>query len=994
MIELWVPEICGATIQWQESSQASEDWQDLPEATGNSHWIKGSPATIEEKKFRAAVILPPATTAEYSYEFSIWLLDSLEELQTGQYYDGVFIYENRADTLLGSIFTEQEAFFGCVEQEIPGAGIRAIGGGLRNTAALIEQCSEPGSVGTILDTLSLLGYSDWFLPSIEGLKAALRGYVESEITQVAEVNRTHVFLSSTQWAGRPSERISVSRTRNVTDYNFRKDWRARVLAARRLTGNDPVSHRCQTLWPKYQFADLLRVGNTPEGSANVIIEYLGEDLLGSSYEWAFPEQMELRSGEGRGPYTLSNNFGGYQQFSLRIRNVGCHPMELQHPYFNINQARDIEAPFPESHRGHMAWGDYDEDGLKDVLITGTDTTALYRNLGANQFAWQATFLPVLSYSFADWGDMDNDGDLDLALMGLLEDGIPYSRVFLNEGEMGFQETAHSLPGIFNGFIKWIDHNMDGTLELLLSGETATGAPFTGLYRLGRSGQLAELPSTLPALKNSSVEIGDYDRNNYPDLILMGHDGRERITQVLRNDEGVFSALPLSITGLDHGAAIWTDYNNDGLLDFVIAGNKDSLQFPNYPLQTSVVAGQAGWLTLYANNGEGSFVEIGNEFFTASLDPIFSYAGLGVGDYDNDGDDDLVICGIPAISWTSSGTGGGIDRLIYRSIAQLMRNDNDLGFLGIEPNIPSDWSRPFFDHVPLSNFECSTIGFVDTDGDQQLDIFRGGRSYSTAAVYEWSGSQLNEPPSKPLRLEAEVSCDSVLLRWEAAMDDHTQRSSLSYSLYLRHTDSSNMVFSVGNDEVLRTTHFGIGHLAPGTYQWGVQATDRAKSESGFQSGSAFTIDAPLAPTLMRAADTLFSSSPEGNQWYDETGPITGATAPFFVVPVSGSYYCIVSLEGCSSPSSEVVDFLLTGVGAPSAAMELEVWPNPVDKIIHLKAANGHRFMSYEIYNAQGQKVLAGQVGTDHRIEIGDLPSGVYFLVLSGNEGLIYRRVIKR
>ena len=68
------------------------------------------------------------------------------------------------------------------------------------------------------------------------------------------------------------------------------------------------------------------------------------------------------------------------------------------------------------------WGDYDNDGDLDAFLTGYSSageiTALYRNSGGT-FA-DSGAIPTglgLGGSAADWGDYDNDGDLDIALIG-------------------------------------------------------------------------------------------------------------------------------------------------------------------------------------------------------------------------------------------------------------------------------------------------------------------------------------------------------------------------------------------------------------------------------------------------------------------------------------------------------------------------------------------------------------------------------------------------
>ena len=64
----------------------------------------------------------------------------------------------------------------------------------------------------------------------------------------------------------------------------------------------------------------------------------------------------------------------------------------------------------------IAWGDYDNDGDLDILLTGTERTGnvskIYRNNGNNTFVEQTGISLTGVYNGSvDWGDYDNDDDL-------------------------------------------------------------------------------------------------------------------------------------------------------------------------------------------------------------------------------------------------------------------------------------------------------------------------------------------------------------------------------------------------------------------------------------------------------------------------------------------------------------------------------------------------------------------------------------------------------
>ena len=128
--------------------------------------------------------------------------------------------------------------------------------------------------------------------------------------------------------------------------------------------------------------------------------------------------------------------------------------------------------------GSDAWGDYDNDGDLDLLITGFDQetsspiSRVYRN-EAGSFSL-AVELTGVAYSDAAWGDYDDDGYLDIVLAGDTDSGSGYiARVYHNNGNGTFS-TAASLTGATHAAVAWGDYDNDGRLDILLTGDTWSG----------------------------------------------------------------------------------------------------------------------------------------------------------------------------------------------------------------------------------------------------------------------------------------------------------------------------------------------------------------------------------------------------------------------------------------------------------------------------------------------------------------------------------------
>ena len=109
---------------------------------------------------------------------------------------------------------------------------------------------------------------------------------------------------------------------------------------------------------------------------------------------------------------------------------------------------EVPAGLPGVAYSAVAWGDYDNDGWKDVLVAGQDDlvqgtrfTRIYRNDGNGAFHDIAAGLPGVLGASAAWGDYDRDGRLDI-----LFTGAGLTKVYHNDGNHHFSEAA-SLAGL-------------------------------------------------------------------------------------------------------------------------------------------------------------------------------------------------------------------------------------------------------------------------------------------------------------------------------------------------------------------------------------------------------------------------------------------------------------------------------------------------------------------------------------------------------------------
>ena len=142
--------------------------------------------------------------------------------------------------------------------------------------------------------------------------------------------------------------------------------------------------------------------------------------------------------------------------------------------------------------------------------------------------------------------------------------------------------------------------------------------------------------------------------------------------------------------------------------------------------------------------------------------------------------------------------------------------------------------------------------------------------------------------------------------------------------------------------------------------------------------------PSAPTITFTSDTLYSSSTEGNQWYLNQNLIPGATASYFVPEITGYYTCTVTLNGCSSDSSNSIYVLITGI-EKSNDVKWMICPNPNNGTFNLVVSTRKpEVFTMKAYNNSGIQVaemknLIVNYADEYRIDLHFLPDGIYYII---------------
>ena len=165
-------------------------------------------------------------------------------------------------------------------------------------------------------------------------------------------------------------------------------------------------------------------------------------------------------------------------------------------------------------------------------------TTVYRNDGGS-FTDIDAGLSQVNFGSGVWGDYDNDGDVDILLTGLGDFGSVVTEVYRNDDGV-FTNIDAGLAGVYNSSGIWVDHDNDGDLDVLLTGwDTGAGnSPTTLVYRNNGDDTFTDITAGLQDVYWSDAAWADYDNDGDLDILLTGQDSTSlRYTNLYRNDGG-------------------------------------------------------------------------------------------------------------------------------------------------------------------------------------------------------------------------------------------------------------------------------------------------------------------------------------------------------------------------------------------------------------------------------------------------------------------------
>lgn len=151
--------------------------------------------------------------------------------------------------------------------------------------------------------------------------------------------------------------------------------------------------------------------------------------------------------------------------------------------------------------------------------------------------------------------------------------------------------------------------------------------------------------------------------------------------------------------------------------------------------------------------------------------------------------------------------------------------------------------------------------------------------------------------------------------------------------------------------------------------------------------------PDTPVISQEGNILHSDASEGNQWYNQEGPVNGATEPEYAAATGNSYYVVVTLANCSSNPSNTITLTATVVDRMELSGNLLAYPNPVSDELTIEFPGNLENVYVEILNTSGQPVFKGYVANGSTIQTGRFAPGIYMIKLDLGDKPALIKIIK-
>ncbi|WP_431157505.1 FG-GAP-like repeat-containing protein [Winogradskyella poriferorum] len=515
-------------------------------------------------------------------------------------------------------------------------------------------------------------------------------------------------------------------------------------------------------------------------------------------------------------------------------------------------------------------------------------------------------------------DYDNDGWDDISIATANGDPI---RFFKNING-NYIEQSLNIPNNNwkNKQINWVDIDNDGDNDLFVTSDNQINRLFENSGNMvmtditSSSGMLNEVLITYGA------SWGDYNNDGYLDVFLSNRD--TLIPNVLYKNNGnntftiVNNEVGLINTGTLSFCSAFIDYNKDGYQDIYVANDK--VQYPN---------------TMYKNNGDGTFTEVGA---LTGTDITIDAMSVTVEDFDSDG-------------WTDIYVTNDVVGNVF------LKNNGDGTFSNIATST----------NTTMNSVAWGAV-FLDAENDGDLDLYVSAEHDGSVTGYLSSAFYNNEG-------------DQFDLDNTAVPDDYA----ISYSNAIGDVDNDGLAEVIVNN-INHNNIFLWKNNTSSIANWlKVKLEGTISNRNGIGSLIEISVDGEKqfrytclgeGYLSQNSASEIFGLGEASVIDYVKVNWLSGIEDVYYDIPINQSLKIV---EGSSLSINDYSN------------SKFKIYPNPANDILHLTLEEND--FSIKIFNLLGSEIRDYQTNVNNKtVDISNIKIGVYIIkIFSGKE----REIIK-